>query len=922
MAAMNCQQKSVTSRRSSKIPVPVWRRHITDDVGMLQNSAQIHQENRNCLSKDVIGTSSCSDLKSEGVSRVSLLLNNELFQKHLVKHADFLKRHTLSSKHCGLRKSMSNIDLSTLGLQDAVSAVNNEENRNGESSSHFSTKNKTMTRERRKSISCDRPSLEHLQSKMTAAFQAASNNSATAKRRLYIPSFAEFKKSRQFVVNDKYEIMKENLCSYSLDTINEDDQFKHDGYSHGLTRTKIITVQPCETYLQSDSTLSSLIKEKSSASCIQHKGNNSSIITADGIDTDNSDEVFMEDVKLCEMRDNGEESSEERISPVFRSTSDVCSYSLTAEAQRRRINLRKQRQCKSEPFADIPRPEIRHSQYLDTCGLLDKNLDCGTQTLCLVDKYSSPVYTSDDISQATSYLSLAEFDVSESETECDVNATGTRLSNLSLASSNDSGVIGYESSLDSTNNISLQSTQNISSIPNSITPPDIGVSDSPHPLHPVSSSNPSKSAFNNACLCLTSVDNRMQNTEHSSKESCTHRRMEQREIIQEILETELNYGRDLNILKEEFYNPMKLAGLLNSEQLEQVFGNLDDLILNNSQFCKKLQTSIQSAINNGDQNAGSNTSNVHIGILFLESSSMFSAFENYCINQPLASVVLEQVAKEKELLRIFLQVSQNENSALRRMHLKSFLMVPVQRIVKYPLLLNRLYKVTCSNHTDKINIQAALTQIEHILSNINSKTNYATLRPKRKRMSESNQRQSFSITDKNEVHKIALDMLGWNKKEVSDLVCSKLWYGLPNDHSWAPKKCKNVKFIQIHAVLLVLDKSNQGRLEERRGSTGMVFPNETTSVEQAVVVLVREKNGKYQPVRDPLALDKCVVTVDPECEEVFEIQEWGKESYLLKCEDARDTKVWVNHLKQQTRDLSQWRKRRNALPNIMLKQMS
>ncbi|KAK6172060.1 hypothetical protein SNE40_018024 [Patella caerulea] len=414
----------------------------------------------------------------------------------------------------------------------------------------------------------------------------------------------------------------------------------------------------------------------------------------------------------------------------------------------------------------------------------------------------------------------------------------------------------------------------------------------------------------------------MANTEqHSSKESCTHRRMEQREIVQEILETELNYGRDLNILKEEFYNPMKLAGLLNSEQLEQVFGNLDDLILNNTQFCKRLQTNIQSASNNGDQNVGSNTSSVQIGFLFLESSAMFSAFENYCINQPLASIVLEQVAKEKELLRIFLQVSQNENSALRRMHLKSFLMVPVQRIVKYPLLLKRLCKVTCSNHTDKVNIQAALTQIEDILLHINSKTNYATLRPKRKRMSESNQRQSFSLTDKNEIHKIALDMLGWNKKEVSDLVCSKLWYGLPNDHSWAPKKCKNIKFIQIHAVLLVLDKSNQGRVEERRGSTGMVFPNESTSVEQAVVVLVREKNGKYQPVRDPLQLDKCVVTVDPECEEVFEIQEWGKESYLLKCEDARDTKVWVNHLKQQTRDLSQWRRRRNALPNIMLKQM-
>ena len=39
------------------------------------------------------------------------------------------------------------------------------------------------------------------------------------------------------------------------------------------------------------------------------------------------------------------------------------------------------------------------------------------------------------------------------------------------------------------------------------------------------------------------------------------------------------------------------------------------------------------------------------------------------------------------------QVSQMENKILRRMNLSSFLMVPVQRITKYPLLLARLLKV-------------------------------------------------------------------------------------------------------------------------------------------------------------------------------------------------------------------------------------
>lgn len=57
-------------------------------------------------------------------------------------------------------------------------------------------------------------------------------------------------------------------------------------------------------------------------------------------------------------------------------------------------------------------------------------------------------------------------------------------------------------------------------------------------------------------------------------------------------------------------------------------------------------------------------------------------FERYCIRQASASLMLNQLEKEKELLRIFLRVSQMENTLLRRMNLRSFLVVPVQRVTK------------------------------------------------------------------------------------------------------------------------------------------------------------------------------------------------------------------------------------------------
>ena len=35
-------------------------------------------------------------------------------------------------------------------------------------------------------------------------------------------------------------------------------------------------------------------------------------------------------------------------------------------------------------------------------------------------------------------------------------------------------------------------------------------------------------------------------------------------------------------------------------------------------------------------------------------------------------------------------------------------------------------------------------------------------------------------------------------------------------------------------------------------------------------------------LKDPFLLDKCVVTVDTDCDDVFELQEWGREAYIFK----------------------------------------
>lgn len=110
---------------------------------------------------------------------------------------------------------------------------------------------------------------------------------------------------------------------------------------------------------------------------------------------------------------------------------------------------------------------------------------------------------------------------------------------------------------------------------------------------------------------------------------CTKRRAERKEIITEIFETENKYGRDLKIIMEEFYRPMLIAGLLNSDQLAGIFLNTQELIQENSRFTGLLRDAIETATEQGDEDLCT----VNIGKIFIDGMGMLRAYESYCTRQ-------------------------------------------------------------------------------------------------------------------------------------------------------------------------------------------------------------------------------------------------------------------------------------------------
>ncbi|XP_042301010.1 uncharacterized protein LOC121918961 [Sceloporus undulatus] len=387
-------------------------------------------------------------------------------------------------------------------------------------------------------------------------------------------------------------------------------------------------------------------------------------------------------------------------------------------------------------------------------------------------------------------------------------------------------------------------------------------------------------------------------------EKCLKCRTERKESVLEFVNTEASYGEDLRIIKEEFYLPMQAAGLLTQEQLMVVFSNIQELIDLNENFLEYLQEEIDQAFEQGDDDLMT----VCIGEIFLEFVNMLPAFQTYCLQQSSSVNMLNALEKEKELLRIFLNVSQNDNTALRRMNLRSFLMAPLQRVTKYPLLLSRIIKATIEYHPDHSSLREAKSRIESHLEHINMKTkqegNSWTLRSFRQDSKKN--KEVINI----EMRETAIKTVGWLREETRFVMEGPLQLAQPPDGQWVKKGSKTLKFQNMQVLLMV---------NIRRASESSFEPGEPGLVKDAVLVVIRDKNnGKFSLLREPLRLSNCVVSVDPDCDDTFELLEIRRESFVFRDSDKARTHHWFRQIRRYSRELGSWKKRRNALPNIMI----
>lgn len=180
-------------------------------------------------------------------------------------------------------------------------------------------------------------------------------------------------------------------------------------------------------------------------------------------------------------------------------------------------------------------------------------------------------------------------------------------------------------------------------------------------------------------------------------------------VIYELINTEQVYMDDLSATLEVFYNPLAESGLLTEQELVTVFINWKELIWCNMRLLKaflirkKMSTSV--AITS-------------IGDILCEMLPRLTPYVRFCSCQLKACQLLQH---KTETNPEFKQLEKKciADPRAKGLPLSSYLLKPLQRICKYPLLIREILKYTPENHFDRVNLETALEKAEELCQQVN-----------------------------------------------------------------------------------------------------------------------------------------------------------------------------------------------------------
>ncbi|KAJ8270969.1 hypothetical protein GJAV_G00121300 [Gymnothorax javanicus] len=191
-----------------------------------------------------------------------------------------------------------------------------------------------------------------------------------------------------------------------------------------------------------------------------------------------------------------------------------------------------------------------------------------------------------------------------------------------------------------------------------------------------------------------------------------------RKVIQELVDTEKSYVKDLTCLFEVYLKPLQEETFLSLDEMESLFGSLPEMLDFQRVFLQTLEERIASSpdFNTLETPRQFKKLLFSLGGSFLYYADHFKLYSGFCANHIKVQKVLER-AKTDRAFKEFLEA--RNPTKQHSSTLESYLIKPVQRVLKYPLLLRELVSLTDGDSEEHYHLTEALKAMEKVASHIN-----------------------------------------------------------------------------------------------------------------------------------------------------------------------------------------------------------
>nr|XP_043889486.1 rho guanine nucleotide exchange factor 1b isoform X2 [Solea senegalensis] len=353
--------------------------------------------------------------------------------------------------------------------------------------------------------------------------------------------------------------------------------------------------------------------------------------------------------------------------------------------------------------------------------------------------------------------------------------------------------------------------------------------------------------------------------------SLSKKETKRQEVINELFATEHAHVRMLSVLQMVFSKPLERVELLNSTELETIFPSLDEIIdmhynfyenlkklrLDDNFIVKSISTTVLNRFGGPE------------GEWFQKLTARFCSHQSWALDQ------IKSRQKKEPRFNSFIQEAESKPQC-RRLQLKDIIPIEMQRLTKYPLLLENIAKNT-EDATEKGRIKQSAECCRKILNHVNDEVkvmeNLLKLKDYQRRLDTSGLKPSNEL---------------YTEYKNIDLTQKKMLYEGPLIWRVTKEKAIEVQCVLLGDLLVLLQRQDDK----------MVLKCQSKSN-----IAIQEGKQMLSPV---IKLDSVFlreVATDRKAFYVIFTWESGAQIYELVAQSVGERKIWTDVIKSEVDNL-------------------